>query len=141
MTLREGKELIQSCLNAPENNYPTSDFIANSASNHPQGVPGPKHEPHGMFVYAGVISKIANPSLQDLPNRCRDPRMVSTRILTPTCLAICTEHLVYPRMRILITVTRVHSQPTCLLVRVQSLLFHSVRTADLAFLDSLWLPA
>jgi hypothetical protein len=50
VTLREGKEIIQSCLNAPENNYPTSDFIANSSHNQGQGGSGgPKHEPHGTF--------------------------------------------------------------------------------------------
>jgi hypothetical protein len=49
VTLREGKEIIQSCLNAPENNYPTSEFIANSSNTHGQnvGAGGPKHEPHG----------------------------------------------------------------------------------------------
>lgn len=49
VTLREGKEIIQSCLNAPENNYPTSEFIANSSNSHGQnvGAGGPKHEPHG----------------------------------------------------------------------------------------------
>jgi len=36
VTLREGKELIQSCLNAPDNNYPPSDFIANTTSTHGQ---------------------------------------------------------------------------------------------------------
>jgi len=30
VTLREGKELIQSCLNAPDNNYPPSDFLPNT---------------------------------------------------------------------------------------------------------------
>lgn len=52
VTLREGKELIQSCLNAPDNNYPPSDFLPNTAG----GVAGgaqqgqgqaPKSEPHG----------------------------------------------------------------------------------------------
>jgi hypothetical protein len=49
VTLREGKELIQSCLNAPDNNYPPSDFIANTTSTHGQtgGGPAPKTEPHG----------------------------------------------------------------------------------------------
>jgi len=32
VTLREGKELIQSCLNAPDNNYPPSDFLPNTNS-------------------------------------------------------------------------------------------------------------
>jgi hypothetical protein len=41
VTLREGKELIQSCLNAPDNNYPPSDFIANtSGSSSSQGGSG-----------------------------------------------------------------------------------------------------
>jgi len=63
VTLREGKELIQSCLNAPDNNYPPSDFMPNaggggngggnggggnggngSGGNSPQ--PVPKSEPH-----------------------------------------------------------------------------------------------
>jgi len=30
VTLREGKELIQSCLNAPDNNYPPSDYLPNN---------------------------------------------------------------------------------------------------------------
>eukprot|EP00005_Dracoamoeba_jomungandri_P006245 CAMPEP_0174261908 /NCGR_PEP_ID=MMETSP0439-20130205/12649_1 /TAXON_ID=0 /ORGANISM="Stereomyxa ramosa, Strain Chinc5" /LENGTH=254 /DNA_ID=CAMNT_0015346515 /DNA_START=112 /DNA_END=876 /DNA_ORIENTATION=- len=53
VTLREGKELIQSCLNAPDNYPPFSDFMPNSNNNphephspvhhsHPQ----PKQEPH-----------------------------------------------------------------------------------------------
>jgi hypothetical protein len=40
VTLREGKELIQSCLNAPDNNYPPSDFIANTSGGSQQGQSG-----------------------------------------------------------------------------------------------------
>ncbi|KAL6071039.1 transcription factor of the MADS box [Balamuthia mandrillaris] len=49
VTLREGKELIQSCLNAPDNNYAPSDFIANSSNSHnqqqqPQQQPQQQHK-------------------------------------------------------------------------------------------------
>eukprot|EP01087_Luapelamoeba_hula_P017430 TRINITY_DN5492_c0_g1_i1.p1 TRINITY_DN5492_c0_g1~~TRINITY_DN5492_c0_g1_i1.p1 ORF type:complete len:371 (+),score=71.98 TRINITY_DN5492_c0_g1_i1:252-1364(+) len=37
VTLREGKELIQSCLNAPDNNYPPSEFLPNTNSGNNQG--------------------------------------------------------------------------------------------------------
>lgn len=53
VTLREGKELIQSCLNAPDNNYPPSDFLPNTAGGAgggggaQQGGPATKSEPHG----------------------------------------------------------------------------------------------
>ncbi|ELR17758.1 SRFtype transcription factor (DNA-binding and dimerization domain) domain containing protein [Acanthamoeba castellanii str. Neff] len=40
VTLREGKELIQSCLNAPDNNYPPSDFIANTSGSSSGGAQG-----------------------------------------------------------------------------------------------------
>lgn len=40
VTLREGKELIQSCLNAPDNNYPPSDFIPNTSGGSQQGQGG-----------------------------------------------------------------------------------------------------
>lgn len=53
VTLREGKELIQSCLNAPDTNYPPSDYMPNASNNGPSngGSPPPVHqtpktEPH-----------------------------------------------------------------------------------------------
>jgi len=51
VTLREGKELIQSCLNAPDNNYPTDAYAPPPVpqQQHNQGGGGPsipKTEPH-----------------------------------------------------------------------------------------------
>jgi len=45
VTLREGKELIQSCLNAPDNNYPP-EYAQNAQSQHQGQVTIPKAEPH-----------------------------------------------------------------------------------------------